>query len=137
MFNKKQLQAQKEETRKYKSLRHRRPDESISSKELSRLVSKKTGFKIIQTTEIVDALFEIMYESILDKKQLHMPRIGTISGILHRVRTTMNFNRFNDLPAEKMIAQPRFKLEFIQNQKIGNEIKELPVSKEEVNKMYL
>lgn len=136
-FTKKELIRQASDPRKIKTLRQSRPEESIAGKELAKIVAKRTGYQIKQTTEIVDALFDVIFETLLDKKQVQLTKIGSIMPKVKRARKGINFNRGTGKPPETIIVPPLFKLEFIPNKNLAESMRKLKVSAEEVENLYV
>ncbi len=136
-FTKTELENQISDKRKLKSLRQRRPEVSIAGKELAKIVAKRSGYQIKQTTEIIDALFDVVFETLQDKKQVNFPKIGSIMPKVKKARKGTVFHRFTDQPSESILVPPMFKLEFIPNKRMAELMKKLPVTHQEVEDMYV
>lgn len=136
-FTKKELEKQAADNRKQKSLRQSRPEKSVAGKELARIVAKKTGYQIKQTTEIVDAVFDTVFLLLQEKKQVLFPKIGSIHPRVKKARKSTMFYKGTGKKPTQFIAPPTFKLEIIFNKNLQEVIKKLPVSKEEVENMYV
>lgn len=136
MFSQKELEAQINDKRKPKTLRQLRPDERVAGKELARLVAKRTGYQIKQTTEIIDAFYEIVFELLKSKVQVMIPKVGTIMPKIAKARIGMKFNRGTGKPPEKIIMQPKHSIEFIANKNMVAVMKDLPVTKQDIENLY-
>lgn len=136
MFSQKELEDQINDKRKPKSLRQLRPDERVAGKELARLVAKRTGYQVKQTTEIIDAFYMIVFELLQKKIQVMIPKVGTIMPRLAKARIGTNFNRGTGKPPEKIIMQPKHCIEFIANKNMVAIMKDLPVTKQDIENLY-
>lgn len=137
MFTQEELEKQVNDPRKEKSLRSRRPDERIAGKELAKIVAKRTGYQVKATTEIIDAYHLTIFELLKKKIQVMLPFVGTLVPKVTKARRGMNFNRGKGIPPEPIIMQPKFSLAFITNKNMIVEMKNLPVTHQDIENLYI
>jgi len=136
-FTQEELERQVNDTRKEKTLRSRRPEERIAGKELAKIVAKRTGYQVKATTEIIDAYHLTIFELLKKKVQVMLPFVGTLVPKVTKARRGMNFNRGTNKPPEKIIMQPKFSLGFIVNKNMVVEMKNIPVTHDDIENLYI
>lgn len=137
MFSKEEIEKQVNDKRPLKPVSKRKAKEPTAPSTLVRLTAKRSGFTQTSVNEVITALMEVIQERLLDKKQVTLQGIGTLSPILGKARKATNFNRYNEEATGSLFIQPRFELRFFPHEGMEEDVRSIEVSAEEVEDMFL
>jgi nucleoid DNA-binding protein len=136
MFTKEEIEKQVNDKRPLKPISKRRIKAPTPPSKLVRLVAKETGFTIVAVDEVITSLMLVIQKRILDKKEVTLQGIGTLSPVLKKAQRATDFNRYNDKAMGSLCIKPRFEMKFFINEVIDRAVKDVEVSAEEVENMF-
>jgi nucleoid DNA-binding protein len=137
MFTREELEKQASEPRKLKAVTKRRPTASLSRAELVHLAAKRSGFQETNVKDIVDAVFEVIYEKILAGTSIVIPRVGVLHPMIKPARDGQLFQRYNTTKTpSRFVYPPCFDLKFAKNKVFREKLKDMKISKKDIDSLY-
>ena len=133
-WNQEELEAQVSETRTIKTLSKRKPD-CLAYKRLTKKVAKAAGYKINAVTEVIDALVDIIRETVTEeRKSVKLSDLCMFYPVVRKARqgTCLKGGTGNKI----MIIPPRWELMFQASTCLAKTMKNLEVTEEDVENLY-
>jgi len=97
--------------------------------------AKRADFRFEDTEVVIKAFLETMIETFDDKKFVRLPGIGDLYPVIKPSRVGTNLNGGKGKPT-KMIVPDRYMLRFAAAGSMKEKMYELPILKQELEKMY-
>jgi len=121
---------------KLKKVYQRKPTEYLNMEDLSRQVSKETGFAATDIREVLYATLRIMVKALTQKKYIKLPVIGMIYPTIRRSRSVNALNGGIGKPIP-MKSADAWVLRLQPGAQITRMLKELKVTEEELKSLTI
>ena len=121
--------------RKLKPLSQRKPEESIAYPDLVDMVVRKTKYRKVEVKLLMDTMFDIVHDSVCNKKSVKLPKLGTLFPTVKRSRIGMALNGGVGKPVPCVVPD-RWLARFQVSRDLEDDLKKLTVSEEELETLY-
>ena len=121
--------------KKLKPLRHRMPEGKTTIKQMTKHISKETGFTEDDILLVIQSMIRFVKNSMLNKLGVSLPKLGIFYPIIKPSRTVMSMNGGVGAP-EKMIMPDRWQMKFKSSEAVDRLLADKKPTQEEINNLY-
>lgn len=122
--------------RKLKRPSQRRPKERLNYSEMVKEISKRTGFREDDISQVWREGIDIILETIEDKKCIILPKIGMFYPAIKTARPVIAMNGGVGKP-ERMMMPDRWILKFRSSDNASDRLAKITPTKEEIDALYV
>lgn len=122
--------------RKLKRPQQRRPKERLNYSEMVKMISKRTGFREDDISQVWKEGIEIILEAAEQKKGIVLPKIGMFYPFIKTGRTVVAMNGGVGKP-QKQFMPSKWILKFRPSKAASNRLSKLTPTDDEIDNLYV
>lgn len=122
--------------KKLKPLRHRKPKQTTTVKDMTKYIKDETGFREDDILLVIRAMIKFVKEMMLNKIGVSLPKLGIFYPLIKPARIVMSMNGGVGTPT-KMTMSDRWQIKFKSSESVDKLLESKTPTQEEIDEMYI
>jgi nucleoid DNA-binding protein len=122
--------------KKLKPTHLRKPGDIVSYEEMIKSLADETGFTRVDVDVVITTYLRMVRSELLERKLVKLKGLGSLYPIVKASRLVTNMRSIINGVYDKFQVPPRWDMKFTPEQKFKKEVREIMVTKKDVEKIY-